>query len=1002
MPLASTGTISLSQIQTEFGGTNPISMSEYYTNSGTGFTSGITGLPATGTTISMSAFRGKQKSVFITTTLASGAVMATYLPTVAHIDEIPYASFSSLTGVAFYLKYTISTSAGAQTIVVSCRNSTRISRIAQSCFTMNNTTLTFGTARRYNWIVNDDHDTLFMDGTGSSGYISRTNTDILYDATGFGKFSITNSVFSFDAGNNQPQGYPGSGTFSTATVVAFPATSRTLYFNTTNYIINGLTAQTWNSTVTSFLSGVSSFRNMLTTVSDGVNSVLVIRGTIAITTGLYLTFNLTTGVMISATSITFTDVFDLQGTGNDTEEDAVGNQLFSIDGSTSYYKFLKFYYTTRSATSVGNSAVQSFLDGSLTANSSTNIGTINTSTGMDILTTIDAGDGYAYFVDWGHDNGGLFDFGDDSALGYTKTNIFKIPSNFTGVSPARVDFISDISTTTLASGAIMATYTTAVVTHIDEIPYSSFSSLTGVAFYLKYRVSTSTGIQTIVVSCRNSTRISRIAQSCFSMNNATLTYGTAQSYFWTTIDDHDTLFMDGTGSSGFISSTGTSDLLNLAKFTLANSVFTFNPNNSLPQGFPGAGDFTNATVVAFPATSYTLYFTKSYYIINGFSSQIWNNLTVTNYLSSWSSPNENKITTVSDGVNSVLVILGTAVSTGIYLTFNLTTGLIISATNITFVDTFAQYNNTEQDTVGNQLFAIDGSTSYYRNLNFYYTTRSATSVGNSAVQSFLDGAATANSVTSIGTIDTETGMDILTTIDAGDGYAYFADWGHDSGGLFGFGDDNTLGYTKTNIFKIPNTFTGVSPTRTNFPAIIVNANRTSVNVTSLPSNVLLSVKNDDGTFTFTLDSSVIPFNIAGNAVTNINICSNCYIQFDSSNRFNYAFADRYAYKINYEYLNSAIGNHLRIVCWHGYAYGSGDETSADLRFEIKFYRDSTYQYIEAKANDTMKYSGNSTPSNTTDFQGITLPVLTSGTSYVLRSDLNGNNWTLTTPAYMNV
>jgi hypothetical protein len=146
---------------------------------------------------------------------------------------------------------------------------------------------------------------------------------------------------------------------------------------------------------------------------------------------------------------------------------------------------------------------------------------------------------------------------------------------------------------------------------------------------------------------------------------------------------------------------------------------------------------------------------------------------------------------------------------------------------------------------------------------------------------------------------------------------------------------------------------------------------------------------------------VIPFNMAGNAVTNINIISNCYIQFDSSNRFNYAFADRYAYQINYEYLNSAIGNHLRIVCWHGYAYGSGDETSADLRFEIKFYRDSTYQYIEAKANDTMKYSGNSTPSNTTDFQGITLPVLTSGTSYVLRSDLNGNNWTLTTPAYMN-
>jgi hypothetical protein len=581
----------------------------------------------------------------------------------------------------------------------------------------------------------------------------------------------------------------------------------------------------------------------------------------------------------------------------------------------------------------------------------------------------------------------------NSGTGFT-AGIAGLPATGTTISMSAFRGKSVFTTTTLASGAVMATYLPTVA-HIDEIPYASFSSLTGVAFYLKYTISTSAGAQTIVVSCRNSTRISRIAQSCFSLNGSTLTFGTAQSYFWTTIDDHDTLFMDGTGSSGFISSTGTSDLLNLAKFTLANSVITFNAGNSIPQGFPGAGDFTNATVVAFPATSYTLYFTKSYYIINGFSSQIWNNSTVTNYLSSWSSPNENKITTVSDGVNSVLVILGTAVSTGMYLTFNLTTGLIISATSVTFVDTFTRYNNTEQDTVGNQLFAIDGSTSYYRNLNFYYSSRTVNT------WSFLDSVAFTYNATSIGTIDTETGMDILTSIDAGDGYAYFVDWGHDDGGLFNFGNDNTLGYTKTNIFKIPNTFTGVSPARIAFPLIIIPSNRTSVNVTGLPSNVLLSARNDDGTFTFALDRNVIPFNMTGNAVTNISICSNCYIDFDSSNRFNYAFVDRYGYQINYEYLNSAIGKHLRIVCWHGYAYGASDETNADLRFEIKFYRDSTYQYIEAKANNTMKYSGNSTPSNTTNFQGITLPVLTSGTSYVLRSDLNGNNWTLTTPAYMN-
>jgi hypothetical protein len=169
------------------------------------------------------------------------------------------------------------------------------------------------------------------------------------------------------------------------------------------------------------------------------------------------------------------------------------------------------------------------------------------------------------------------------------------------------------------------------------------------------------------------------------------------------------------------------------------------------------------------------------------------------------------LTTVSDGVNSVLVIRGSGVTTGMYLTFNLTTGVMISATSVTFIDTFTRYNNTEEDAVGNQLFAIDGSISYYRNLNFYYSSRTVNT------WSFLDSAAYSYNATSIGTLDTQTGMDILTSIDAGDGYAYFVDWGHDDGGLFNFGNDSALGYTKTNIFKIPSNFTGVSPARVAFP-----------------------------------------------------------------------------------------------------------------------------------------------------------------------------------------
>jgi hypothetical protein len=61
MVLQSSGVISLSNIQTEFGGTNPINLSEYYIDNGSGYTQGITGIPNTNTTISLSHFRGKEK-----------------------------------------------------------------------------------------------------------------------------------------------------------------------------------------------------------------------------------------------------------------------------------------------------------------------------------------------------------------------------------------------------------------------------------------------------------------------------------------------------------------------------------------------------------------------------------------------------------------------------------------------------------------------------------------------------------------------------------------------------------------------------------------------------------------------------------------------------------------------------------------------------------------------------------------------------------------------------
>jgi len=59
MTLPASGAISLGQLQTEFGGANPVSLSEYYSGK-TYVPNTVVGIPAAGG-ISMSSFRGKAK-----------------------------------------------------------------------------------------------------------------------------------------------------------------------------------------------------------------------------------------------------------------------------------------------------------------------------------------------------------------------------------------------------------------------------------------------------------------------------------------------------------------------------------------------------------------------------------------------------------------------------------------------------------------------------------------------------------------------------------------------------------------------------------------------------------------------------------------------------------------------------------------------------------------------------------------------------------------------------
>ena len=59
MVIPSTGQISFQDLQTEFGGNNPISLREYYSDDTTEYTGGVSGIPNIGYPISFTQFRGK-------------------------------------------------------------------------------------------------------------------------------------------------------------------------------------------------------------------------------------------------------------------------------------------------------------------------------------------------------------------------------------------------------------------------------------------------------------------------------------------------------------------------------------------------------------------------------------------------------------------------------------------------------------------------------------------------------------------------------------------------------------------------------------------------------------------------------------------------------------------------------------------------------------------------------------------------------------------------------
>lgn len=386
-----------------------------------------------GSILGASAWGGKTGVIDLTRArLASGGISkigttvydATALGPVKYITDLEASFTAAFPAVQYgYLKYIVYDSAStSRTVMVSFKRNTTSGNISQSIFSLYGATPSVGAVNSILLYSNDDHDTLWMDGDGY-GIIARTNTNNITNST-YDKFAgttvtVTNSGIDSVA-NYAPAAFIAS-TSNFASPISFPATGAVLWFNLSlsQYKVNNFTAQSYDSNMTSYVSTAAP-ANTLITLSDGVNMFLVCRGGAAV--AVEGKIDLTTGI-VTTTTRSFNQSFY-----NTTEEDAIGAQLFAVDGSSTYQSGTSFVYTALDYTAAptGWRDITTF-----STTSSSTIGTLSTQTGMDVFGSIDTSDGYVWFADWGHDDGGLFNVGNDSQLGTAKSNIQKIPTTYT-------------------------------------------------------------------------------------------------------------------------------------------------------------------------------------------------------------------------------------------------------------------------------------------------------------------------------------------------------------------------------------------------------------------------------------------------------------------------------------------------------------------------------------------------------------------------------------------
>lgn len=98
---------------------------------------------------------------------------------------------------------------------------------------------------------------------------------------------------------------------------------------------------------------------------------------------------------------------------------------------------------------------------------------------------------------------------------------------------------------------------------------------------------------------------------------------------------------------------------------------------------------------------------------------------------------------------------------------------------------------------------------------------------------------------------------------------------------------------------------------------------------------------------------------------------------------------------------SGTTNYITMLLWAQNIYNDG--VSNVIRYQLRLFRSPNYQYVELRINNFGATQGTWNIANGTAFQNtFGAYSATAGTSWVLRSDLNGSNWTFSNNYYINL